>query len=372
MHNKPINSLAESESRGHLRLAPDEQPIIRLLGVLVLVTLPLGAIGARLVSVQTELTDEIVAEFHKTTESFEPIPSRDGRILGSDGQVLAHDIRRFHVKVHYRWLEDPPDEMWVKRQALRELSAKARRDPVVVERRVAEFLRQREKFWERLTKLTGLDPLEVTYRRQTVQTRIERIIRSVEANRDQRAVENLQELSRANEPHSHWWQRVWKQVRHELVTSPDRRGNEPIIIREELDYHRLLNDVSFDVAMHIETHPELYPGASIERATERQYPLDDLAAHAVGVRTPLRHEETDQLQQDGVGGLQAGDRVGRSGLEKQYNHVLRGRPGLRRVVRDRAGEIIETQVIEEPDTGEDPGHARELVARGGDESPSRR
>lgn len=353
MQNKPLNTFSESDSGRNLRIAPDEQPVLRIVGVLLIVTLPLIAIGARLVRVQTDLTDDIVAEFEKTTESFEVIPSRDGRILGADGQVLAHDIRRFHIKVHYRWLEEPADESWVRRQALKDLSRKARRDTELVERRIQEFLDQRDRFWQRLTELNRLDPLEVTYRRSQVQKRIERILESVERRRKERRVERLQSLEHAGDGESEWWRKAWKQVRHELTTSPERSGDEPIVIQEELDYHRLLTEVSFDVAMHIETHPELFPGASIERATERHYPLADLAAHAVGVRTPLRSDELQELSEDVQGELKSGDRIGRSGIEKQYDKVLRGRPGLRRIERNRAGEIVETEVVREPETGKD-------------------
>ena len=73
------------------------------------------------------------SQFGKTTESFETIPSRDGRIVSIDGRVLAMDVERFDLQVHYRWLEEPPNERWLKQQALTLLKPLERRQKEKVE-----------------------------------------------------------------------------------------------------------------------------------------------------------------------------------------------------------------------------------------------
>ncbi|MFO1023464.1 MAG: hypothetical protein U0903_22635 [Planctomycetales bacterium] len=39
------------------------------------------------------------------------------------------------MSVHYRWLEDPPDPLWVKQSARAKLGRKARRDRAAQSRR---------------------------------------------------------------------------------------------------------------------------------------------------------------------------------------------------------------------------------------------
>ena len=67
----------------------DRNPALRLSIVFSVILLCVLAIAARLVYVQGRLGDEYAAEFDRTSERFESIPSHDGRILAADGEVLA-------------------------------------------------------------------------------------------------------------------------------------------------------------------------------------------------------------------------------------------------------------------------------------------
>ena len=45
------------------------------------------------------------------------LPAARGRILARDGTVLACDETIRAVAVEYRWLQDPPDERWLRNMA---------------------------------------------------------------------------------------------------------------------------------------------------------------------------------------------------------------------------------------------------------------
>lgn len=349
MLNKPINLLRDQSAAPARRLHPDAQPTLRLSAVYVCIMLPLITIGVRLVQVQTRGVDQVVYEFSRTSESFEAIPSRDGRILGQRGEVLAEDVRRFHIAVHYRWLEEPPDPRWVKQQALKALPLKARRNNQLVQLRVREVLDQRARLWDQLATALALKPAELSQRRGEIQRRIERIVATVDARRTER-FERESAGDAESEP-DEAWARLWQKLKRELTTSPRRTALEPIIVQEELDYHRLVEDVPFEVAMAIETHPERFPGTRIERQTERVYPLGSLAAHVVGIRSRARPGE--RLKEPTGDDAASSARVGRSGLEKQYDELLSGRAGRRRIIRNRAGEIIASEIVRPPVTGHD-------------------
>ena len=81
-----------------------------LLGLVIVL---LGIILARVAWVQTQLQDDFLATLDVTATDYEIIPARDGRIL-SDTQVLAADEDLYTIEVHYRWLQDPPDDVWIR------------------------------------------------------------------------------------------------------------------------------------------------------------------------------------------------------------------------------------------------------------------
>ena len=67
-------------------------------------------------TVQLELTQGagFRAEALRPVEKETVLPASRGRILARDGTVLACDRTITAVAVHYRWLQDPPDERWLR------------------------------------------------------------------------------------------------------------------------------------------------------------------------------------------------------------------------------------------------------------------
>ena len=134
MRNAPHLKLdaAAVDDTDRAQRAIGDVPVMRLALLMVVLTVPVGAVGVRLVRLQGQLTGEFTAAWRTTTLTEEPIPCRNGRILSADGQVLAHDRLRYDIQVHYRWLEEPPDERWLTRQALSRLSRRDRRRTALV------------------------------------------------------------------------------------------------------------------------------------------------------------------------------------------------------------------------------------------------
>lgn len=76
-----------------------------------------------------------------------------------------------------------------------------------------------------------------------------------------------------------------------------------------------------------------YPGFSIRPRTIRQYKYHG-AAHVLGYLS-----EADMRDLEGDSSLIAGDYVGRSGVERQYEKILRGDKGTEILLRDARGRI---------------------------------
>src|SRR5690606_38927285 len=131
---------------------------------------------------------------------------------------------------------------------------------------------------------------------------------------------------------------------------------DPVIVREELEHHVIATDVSLEAVAAIETSPSLFPGVLVRTSSERVYPQGDTASHIVGVRTKRQPDESsnnDDAARPFVARASfVGDRVGRNGIERSFDLRLRGRRGTRQIIRDRGGEIISQEVVDNPQPGE--------------------
>ncbi len=343
----------------------DGSPALRIAIVMLVVMAPVGAISARLVRLQGQLGDNFTSSWEVTTLNEEPIPCRDGRILSIDGQVLAHDRLRYDLLVHYRWIENPPDDRWLTQQALAKLNRRARRDEEQVDRAKQQVLQQRAHMWAALAATLNESQVKLDSTRADIQRRVEHIVESVTRRRDERiaaatppAVPQLNLSGHDTSPlELEWWSQLWNSAAGQL-TSPPRRGRlDPVIVREELDHHSVAIDVSLAAVTNIETAASHFPGVLIRPTSERVYPQSKTAGHLVGVRTAVRPDElsTDEntAGKSEHDALTTGDRIGRDGIERSFDAILRGKTGTRRIVRNRGGEVISQATTTDPVPGDD-------------------
>jgi penicillin-binding protein 2 len=118
----------------------------------------------------------------------------------------------------------------------------------------------------------------------------------------------------------------------ELLNRIDRKRNDPkfrpIVLKEDVS----IGDIAF-----VRAHELEMPEISVEIQPRRRY-LGELAAHALGYVGEVTEAE---LATRDFADLKIGDQVGKSGLERNYNAVLRGKDGFRRVVVNKFGKEME-------------------------------
>lgn len=353
MRNRPFHEMTRPQSRD--RPLIDHSPQLRLWVLFVLFLAPAAVIIVRLYHVQTALTPVFVADWERTTETLEPIPARDGRILTADGLVLAFDEPKFDIALHYRWLEDPPQPEWLDSQARLLLKPAERRDKVKLARAREIILGRRAAAFAELSEVTGQTPAELAESCRRVQTRIERMYALVEERQARRA-ENSDAAPPAD-PAANWTEQAWSNLKSALTTPPERPQHDPLVIREQLMAHVVVESVPLTVVTAIESAPSRFPGVEVQRATRRVYPAGKLAAHIVGARTPVDDEELEQAKKlhspEDPPASESGGRIGRSGIERAYDAQLRGQIGVRRIVRDRRGQIVRTDDVRPASDGRD-------------------
>ncbi len=326
----------------------------RLWGLFVALFVMLLLIVARTAQLQTVLARSYQQEFEMITQAAESIPSRDARIVSADGQVLAQDVAYFQVDAYYRWLESPPDPQWLRMKARSRLSRKQRRDPGLIEAAEQEVIAQRDRMWQELATLAGIDAEILTARREKIQRGVERIIASAERRRAERQGQNseIHSVDHLTDERRSWWSRAWSTVAKTLTTTPDRGALDPIVIKEQEDYHTIILEIDLRRGMWIEAHPERFPGLKLSEATRRRYPHGELAAHVVGYRTTIGDDEL-ALRKSRFGerdplDYRPNDRMGKAGIELAYERQLHGVRGKRLLYKNHRGEILRTELEREP------------------------
>ncbi|MEE8451538.1 MAG: penicillin-binding transpeptidase domain-containing protein, partial [Thermoguttaceae bacterium] len=121
-------------------------------------------------------------------------------------------------------------------------------------------------------------------------------------------------------------------------------------VAEELDHHVMAEDIPLAVVARIESRPDEYPGVKIVERTRRTYPSDSRAAHVLGHLGPIAKEELARRKEEGY---HPDDFVGRTGIERQYETVLRGLRGMAVELTNRSGRVLSAYRQEEPGIGRD-------------------
>ncbi|MFF1817575.1 penicillin-binding protein 2 [Kribbella sp. NPDC058245] len=99
-------------------------------------------------------------------------------------------------------------------------------------------------------------------------------------------------------------------------------------------------DVSEQVAIEVMERREDFPGVGADSQTLRAYPAPYHvnAAHILGYLSPITTEELEKLDKSGQDSVpHRSDLVGRAGVERTYDAMLRGAPGVKDVIVDAVG-----------------------------------
>lgn len=100
----------------------------------------------------------------------------------------------------------------------------------------------------------------------------------------------------------------------------------------------------------IESHRLDIPGVDIQAESQRNYPAGVIAAHLAGY---VGEVSADQLERPENAELHQGSIVGQYGIEKTYDHFLRGRAGQKTIEVDATGHEKRIVQIQKPEAGDD-------------------
>lgn len=107
-------------------------------------------------------------------------------------------------------------------------------------------------------------------------------------------------------------------------------------------------DVKTEVALLIKEQAEDYPGVLAQQQSLRAYPqpYGVNAAHLLGYLSPITEGELDEAKLRIDGSVNGASKVGRAGVEKQYDSYLRGMPGYQRVEVNSMGSVMKEHSLD--------------------------
>ena len=131
----------------------------------------------------------------------------------------------------------------------------------------------------------------------------------------------------------------------DLLERINRRKREPkfrpIVLKEDVS----VGDIAF-----VKAHRYELPELSVEFQPRRRYFGNEVAAHALGYVGEVTEGE---LMSPEFADFKSGDQVGKAGLERQYNKLLRGTDGFKRVIVNNFGREMGKLDEEQPIPGND-------------------
>jgi penicillin-binding protein 2 len=115
------------------------------------------------------------------------------------------------------------------------------------------------------------------------------------------------------------------EVRKEIRVQTKELPASPVTVRR---------DVGYPLVYFLQEHQAKFPGVTVERVFVRNYRQGTLAAHIFG---QVGEVTAEQLSEPRYESLEPGDQIGQTGVELQYDHLLRGQPGATRIQVDALG-----------------------------------
>lgn len=94
-------------------------------------------------------------------------------------------------------------------------------------------------------------------------------------------------------------------------------------------------------AARLSVHLREFKGVEVNSRTFREYPYGKLTSHFLGYIGRISDKDKEMLEEEGLTSLYRGStHIGKSGLEKYYEHQLHGIPGYQEVEKDAYGNIV--------------------------------
>lgn len=154
---------------------------------------------------------------------------------------------------------------------------------------------------------------------------------------------------------------VLERITEEEISNLSKQELEVIAIKRELDKAYSLTpqviknkDITTEEYAKVAEHLDVLPGINATTDWSRTYPQDNLFRSFLGkVTSQAEGIPAGKEQYYLTRGYSRNDRVGKSGLEEQYEDVLKGRKEQIQYITNKSHQVIDSKVVVEGERGND-------------------
>lgn len=118
-----------------------------------------------------------------------------------------------------------------------------------------------------------------------------------------------------------------EKLKNKILSAKRVEKFTPILVKEDIDEKSLTL---------LEINYKKFPGVEIKVVPKRYYPYGNIGAHVIGYVGEISEEELKKLKDKGY---KVGDIIGKAGIEKSMEEVLRGISGWKKEIVDARGVV---------------------------------
>lgn len=268
--------------------------------------------GVKLMKIQIVDGEKYLSMAHRSTTASQTVLAVRGGIVDRNSQPLVENKVSYNVIIEYSFFP----------------KTKAEQNEVII--RLARLLMDDGIQWIDETPITFEKPYE--YLPNAKESDLNRIISKLRLNTyatAENCVDRLIEDFEISPDYSEKEQRIIAGIRYQMILAD---------FSSKTDY-TFVKDVPIETASKIHELKAAMPGADISEGAVRAYSSGDIFPHGIGYVGPIYAEEYEQLKNEGY---LISDTVGKSGIEKAMEKVLRGKNGEKTITVSDDGSVTET------------------------------
>lgn len=271
--------------------------------------------GIRLMKIQIVDGEKYLSMSHRSTTATQTVYAVRGGIVDSKARPLVENKVSYNVIIEHSFF---PDSLCEQNETIL---------------RIAELLEKDGIEWIDETPITFETPYE--FIPDAKESDIKRIISKLRLN-SYATAENciaklIEDFDISSEYTAHE-RRIIAGVRYQMILADFSSNTDYVFVR----------DVPIETASKVRELRSFIPGADIAEGAVRVYASGDIFPHGIGYVGPIYAEEYEQLKDKGYF---ISDTVGKSGIEKAMESVLRGKNGEKRITVSSDGSVSEEVTI---------------------------
>lgn len=275
--------------------------------------------GIRLMKIQVVDGEKYLSMSHRSTTATQTVYAVRGGIVDSKARPLVENKVSYNVIIEYSFFPDSLSEQ----------------NETIL--RIANLLEEDGIEWIDESPITFDMPYE--YLSDAKESDIKRIISKLRLNSYATAENCIAKLIEDFDISSEYTareRRIIAGVRYQMILADFSSKTDYVFVK----------DVPIETASKVRELRSFIPGADIAEGAVRVYASGDIFPHGIGYVGSIYAEEYEQLKDKGYF---ISDTVGKSGIEKAMESVLRGRNGEKQITILSDGTVTErTTVAQSP------------------------